>query len=129
MRPDVQEWFRFSRNDLDVAKHLRDSFHPLPIEIICYHCQQSAEKAIKALFLVFEIPGGIPKKHDLSFLLKQIRHRVSVSDELFGYADMLNTYAAVVRYPYETRIGENSVESAILYAEAIYDWAESAADP
>ena len=48
MVPDVQRWLDFAENDLAVAKHLLETFHPKPLEIICYHCQQAAEKAIKS---------------------------------------------------------------------------------
>ena len=36
-----------NKTDLGVAKHLNSQYHPKPLEIICYHCQLSAEKAIK----------------------------------------------------------------------------------
>ena len=49
MEPDIQRWLDFAENDLAVAKHLLETFHPKPLEIICYHCQQAAEKAIKAV--------------------------------------------------------------------------------
>ena len=32
-----------------------------------YHCQQSAEKAIKAVIVSLHWPTGIPKSHDLLF--------------------------------------------------------------
>jgi len=37
--------------DLNTAEYLKN-MKPLPIEIICYHCQQSAEKYLKG-YLVF----------------------------------------------------------------------------
>ena len=37
------EWFEFAKRDLESAKFLIN-MHPVPIEIICYHCEQSAEK-------------------------------------------------------------------------------------
>lgn len=53
--------------DLNSAEHLL-TMHPIPIEIICYHCQQSAEKYLKG-YLVFY--GMIPPKtHDLDELCK-----------------------------------------------------------
>ena len=38
----VQEWIRLAQMDLNSAEYLL-SMHPIPIEIICYHCQQSAK--------------------------------------------------------------------------------------
>ena len=40
------EWFEFAKCDLESAKFLV-SMYPKPIEIICYHCEQSAEKIEK----------------------------------------------------------------------------------
>ena len=43
----VDEWIAYSDMDIASAKHLC-SMKPQPLEIICYLCQQSAEKALKA---------------------------------------------------------------------------------
>lgn len=40
-------WLEFAKTDLGVAKHLNSQYHPKTLEIICYHFQLSAEKAIK----------------------------------------------------------------------------------
>ena len=73
---EYQDWLRFAQADYDSAKYLYDSpLHPKPLEIICYHCQQAAEKAVKALIVYFGSRGGMPKVHDISFLLSQIQHR------------------------------------------------------
>ena len=69
MTQETKEWYDMALMDLGVAKHLETSYHPRPLEIICYHSQQSAEKAIKALILYHGAEGGLPKLHDLSFLL------------------------------------------------------------
>ena len=94
------------------------------MEIICYHCQQAAEKAIKAIILAFELPGGIPKKHDLTFLLNQLRGSVTIDSTLRRHADMLNSYSVMVRYPAEILIDENTTANSILYAEEIVTWAK-----
>ena len=124
MQRDVQAYLDFAKDDLTVAKHLRNTLYPMPMGIICYHCQQCAEKAIKALFLFFEMPGGIPRKHDLWFLLEQIKNKAAISEELYDYADALNAFSASVRYPSEDSVSAYAMEKSILYAEEIYAWAE-----
>jgi len=42
----AQEWFRYAAKDLQSAIYLQ-GMNPIPIEIVCYHCQQSAEKYLK----------------------------------------------------------------------------------
>jgi len=41
---DAKEWTSFASKDLDVAVHLLETFRPMPLEIICFHCQQAAER-------------------------------------------------------------------------------------
>jgi len=40
----VQEWLKYSNNDLISAHHLFDDLHPKQIEIACFLSQQCAEK-------------------------------------------------------------------------------------
>jgi HEPN domain-containing protein len=44
VRKLADEWLQFAYMDIDSAQFLYDNKHPRPLEIICYHCQQSAEK-------------------------------------------------------------------------------------
>lgn len=44
-------WIEFAKTDLGVAEHLDKQYYLKPLEIICYHCQQAVEKAIKAIIL------------------------------------------------------------------------------
>ena len=74
MDQQVKQWLDYAAQDLGVARHLFENYHPKPLEIVCYHCQQSAEKAIKAVIVSLHWPTGIPKSHDLSFLLNQIHN-------------------------------------------------------
>ena len=46
----IAEWFQFADIDLASAEHLQ-SMRPQPLEIICYHCQQSAEKNLKGYLI------------------------------------------------------------------------------
>ncbi len=72
MTPATKEWYDMAVTDLGVARHLFENYYPKPLEIICYHCQQAAEKAIKAVILYFGAQGGLPKRHDPSFLLNHV---------------------------------------------------------
>lgn len=35
------EWLEFAKMDLGAAEYLL-TMHPLPVETICYHCEQAA---------------------------------------------------------------------------------------
>ena len=47
MNQETKQWLDMADMDLGVAKYLMENYYPKPLEIICYHCQQAAEKAIK----------------------------------------------------------------------------------
>ncbi len=125
MTPETKNWYDLASVDLGVAKHLAATYHPQPLEIICYHCQQAAEKAIKALIVHYELPIGVPKVHDLSFLLNQLHDKIEISDDYYDYADALTPYGVAVRYPNELFLTENHVKQAIKYAAAIMQWADN----
>ena len=121
---ETKEWFSFAKTDLDVAKHLYNTFYPKPLEIICYHCQQSAEKSVKAIIAFLGSQGGIPKKHDLFLLLNQIQNMITIEEKFYDYADTLTPYGVSVRYPNELFLEERHARKAIEMADEFLSWAE-----
>ena len=47
MNQETKQWLDMADMDLGVAKYLMENYYPKPLEIICYHSQQAAEKAIQ----------------------------------------------------------------------------------
>lgn len=88
-------------------------------------CQQAAEKAIKAVVISQGTKGGMPKLHDLSFLLNQVKNFVNIEEKYYDYADTLTPYGVAVRYPNELFIEEHHAKEAIQYAEEIAQWAHA----
>lgn len=123
MQPEVKEWLDFAMMDLSAARHLHETFHPQPLQIICYHCQQAAEKAIKAVIVAKCKNSVVPKMHDLEFLLQQIKNYVTIEDELWDYAEALTPYGIEIRYPGGTDVTNADAELGLKYAKALYDWA------
>lgn len=91
----VDEWIEYAQRDIQSAKHLT-SMRPEPLEIICFHCQQAAEKALKA-YLV-SIDKRVPKTHDLDELLELCKKNDKITD-LRELTIPLNDYSVMVRYP------------------------------
>ena len=116
----VAEWLKYSRTDLDVAKQLSENMHPRPLEIICYHAQQSAEKALKAYLVKNDILP--PKIHDLNQLCEMCADIDSAFDEISILCGSLNRYSVMPRYPFEIEILENEAETAIQKSTEIFDW-------
>ena len=123
MQPEVREWLDFAKMDLSSAKHLYETFYPRPLQIICYHCQQAAEKALKAVIVAKGKPGGMPKMHDLEFLLNQMKNYTDIKEELWDYAEALTPYGIEIRYPGGTEVSDEQAELGLKYADALYSWA------
>ena len=118
----VQQWLEFANADLETADFLYEKQYPRQLEIICYHCQQAGEKAIKAVYIAKEIPGGIPRKHDLWFLLEQMKNVVDIPESIYDAAEKLDPYAIVFRYPGENRVDDYRAKQAIGLAKTIINW-------
>lgn len=125
MNKEVQDWLNFADMDWKVAKHLYDSFYPKPLEIICYHCQQAAEKTIKALIVNKGTQGGLPRSHDISFLLNQISNMYDIPERFYDYGDTLSPYGVASRYPHELFLEERNATKALQYTNEIMEWAKN----
>ncbi len=93
---DVQSWLAKAHSDLLSAQILIAN-DPAILDTACFHCQQAAEKALKA-FLVFK---GVQfeKVHNTSYLLDMC---LSLNPEFAAVqdqAELLNPFAVEVRYP------------------------------
>lgn len=122
MENEVNNWIEYANTDIGIAKHLLKTYHPKPLEIVCYHSQQAAEKAIKALIISRGAQGGMPKKHNLSFLLEQIKNLLDIPEEYYDFADTLTPYGVSARYPNELFLEVKDAEEAIMCAEKILAW-------
>ena len=121
---DAKVWLRYAVDDLGVAKHLFNTYYPKPLSIICYHCQQAAEKAVKSLIVLYGSQGGMPKKHDIFLLLNQIRNMANIDEKFYDYADILSPYGVAMRYPNELVLEERHAERALAMADEFVRWAE-----
>jgi len=115
----VIEWFQYADMDLASAEYLH-GMHPQPLEIICYHCQQSVEKYLKG-YLIFK---GVepPKTHDLvdlNDLCSEFDERYSNIDK---YCAVLTRYGVQPRYPQEIGITAKDMQKALEYARLLKDF-------
>ena len=120
---DVKEWLRYADMDSLSANHLNEIQYPKPLEIICYHCQQAAEKMLKALILAYD--GELQKTHDLGLLVDELSEFVTFSEDILNAADSLTPYGVKIRYPQELNIKEYHVSKALLDMKTLYDFVAS----
>lgn len=113
----VKEWLNYANMDMISAQYLT-SLKPMPYEIICYHCQQTAEKLLKA-YIIFH-DGELLRTHDLielnSICCTYSKEFLNIIDNCIN----LNDYSVQVRYPYhQFDLEKSDVEQALKDMEII----------
>lgn len=93
----VKEWIKKAECDFESASILLKSKKKTISDTAAFHCQQSAEKYLKA-FLTFH-RKKFPKTHDLNQLI-DLCNTIDGSFELIrDLVKYLNPYAVEFRYP------------------------------
>lgn len=110
------EWLRYADSDLAAARFLLGMEPPSP-EIICFHCQQAAEKALKAFLAHNGTP--VPKIHDLTNLNEQCAKHDREMNSLVEQCIALNDFAVEVRYPEVPHVEDRDAKEAIEDADTI----------
>lgn len=118
----ANEWFAYGKNDLNSAEFLLN-MKPCPLEIICYHCQQSAEKYLKGYIALNG--GEIIRTHDLTILNKICCKYESKFKTLEDDCIELVDYGVHVRYPFHIDLEEYDMRKAIESATNIKNFIES----
>lgn len=106
---EVEGWLVKAETDykaaIDLARRRKD---PLP-EAVCFHCQQCAEKYLKAFLILSMV--SFPKIHDL-IALKTLCVQLDGSFELIhDCLDRLEGYDVAIRYPGETATIDDANEA------------------
>lgn len=65
-------------------------------DIALYLLQQAIEKCIKALLIIENV--SYKKSHDISYLLRCVKHPLPNIESIIKYADEINTWEASTRY-------------------------------
>ena len=116
-----EEWLAHAESDLNLARLGKDRDDILP-EQVCFHAQQAAEKALKAVLLHRKIE--FPFIHDIEALLEIMTQSGLVAPPDVADAGALTPYAVEARYPgCEEEITPSQVAEAIRLAEKVFSWA------
>jgi HEPN domain-containing protein len=96
MRRAAREWVRKAESDYRLAGQITSGSEPFHDQV-CFLCQQSAEKYLKALLA--DLGLVIPRTHNLDDLLGLLRpHHASLGSLRRGLI-FLTDFAVAVRYP------------------------------
>jgi HEPN domain-containing protein len=115
-----EEWIRLAEMDIATAHHMFETYRPKPLEIVCFHSQQTAEKMLKCYLVSQNIE--FPKIHDTQVLCEMCAESDSRFNEVYKEAVMLTRYSVIPRYPAELGITEQDALKAIAYADTVMDF-------
>ena len=125
MSIEYKEWVNYSEKDYIAAQFLMTAANP-PIEIICYHCQQSAEKLLKAFLIKNDI---IPSRtHDLNLLVNECSKIENTISILKRECNRLNDFGVNTRYPNNMDLELEDAKIALKDAEKIKEYILSKID-
>jgi HEPN domain-containing protein len=96
MKRETRAWVRKAEGDWRVAVREASAADPVR-DVVCFHCQQCAEKYLKAL--LHELGLFIPRIHDLDQLLADLLPYEGSLKVLKPRLIILSRYAVDYRYP------------------------------
>lgn len=119
----VQSWLTKAQHDLASARVLAASAPPL-LDTAIYHCQQAAEKAVKA-YLVY-CNQEFERVHDIEALIRLAMSHVEAFVDWTDVGIELTPYARIYRYPgYATEPSREQFDRAMTAAEGLYQFVVS----
>lgn len=92
----VRSWLQKASHDLETARRVIEREPPIT-DTAVYHCQQAAEKALKAVIIRHEQP--VFKTHDLMALTTHCANIDPDFEDWIDAAAILTPYATHYRYP------------------------------
>jgi len=114
---EEKAWIQKARKDLDASKSSFASGH---YEWSCFQSQQSAEKALKAVYI--KKYKRLLKVHDLVLLAK----KVSAPKEMLSLCRELTLAYEYTRYPIDSKVNNfnDKASKFLVSAEEILKWTE-----
>jgi HEPN domain-containing protein len=117
------DWLEQAAGDLHIAQRLRDDLDALP-NLLAFHAQQAAEKAIKAALLHRAIP--FPLTHNLQILVLAWQQSGQPWPPDLADTGMLTPFAVQTRYPgFAHQVSRTDLRQAIELAERVVAWAQA----
>ena len=115
MKRETAKWVRKAEQDWQVAHKLAGE-NPPPRDVVCFHCQQAAEKYLKALL---QESGQVePRTHDLVNVLNLLLPADATLVSLRRQSRALTRYAVDYRYPGEMA-SKRQMQAALRHADQI----------
>lgn len=114
-RQTSKEWFDRAQHDWNTANFILD-MRPVPVEIVCYHCQQAVEKSLKG-YLVAQGIETVPRTHDLPQLCQLCMEKDSQFSSALEACSYLTIFATQTRYPSQIDLSDVEMNRALSYTK------------
>ncbi len=117
MKKTTREWVGKAEDDYQLAAlgaRLSRPFH----DQVCFHCQQAAEKYLKAL--LEQLSLSVAKTHDLDQLLGALLPHHPTLRSLRRGLKFLTNFSVAIRYPGE-KASKRQATSALRWAGQVRD--------
>lgn len=117
---EVKAWLYKASSDLLAARVLVEH-SPLVLGPAAFHCQQAAEKALKAFLVWRSVP--FEKVHSLVYLMDLCEAEEPAFASLREETESLSPYAVEIRYPGDVpEISLEEARQALAAAEAVWNF-------
>ena len=118
---DPNTWLGRAKSSLALAEQ-GQTIVGVSLEDLCFHAQQAAEKALKAVCVQQNI--AFPKTHSLVRLIDLLEENGIVVPKKAKSADVLSLYAVDTRYPgVSERVTKAEYKKALKLASQVVSWA------
>ncbi len=116
----AKQWLAKAKNDLLNADNNLQS-DEIPFDTVCFHCQQAAEKLLKAYLIGNN--RSYPITHDLFLILEKILPLNKQAEHLRDALSILTPYSVEVRYPDDWFMpSEQDAKEARNAADEVLQW-------
>ena len=115
MKRETAKWVLKAEEDWEGAHRLAGEKKPLR-DLVCFHCQQAAEKYLKALLQ--ENGAVVPKTHNLDDLLDLLLPHEATLAPLRRILRSLSRFAVEYRYP-DVRASTRQMEAALRHVDVV----------
>ena len=123
----AKQWLAKARNDLLNADNNLKS-QEIPFDTVCFHCQQAAEKLLKALLVSNDIRP--PRTHDLEELVALLAPPPLLPADVDEALSYLTEFAVIARYPVRADLrsprrvdrARRDLDKLITWVRTTYGW-------
>lgn len=118
--PEYKQWLIKAEHDLKSAEILLQGADPV-LDTGVYHCQQVAEKSLKAVLAFWEEP--LVRTHDITALVEKCVAHDTTFEQWRNAAEELTPYGTFFRYPGDVLEPDpEDATHALETAKQVYDF-------